>query len=454
MSSGGTLRAPLRGLAVGFVVALFLGGAVTALADAPNDPGFAQQWALTGSPASIHAPQAWCSNLGDVLVADVDTGADFNHTDLAGKLVAGAAFLGGNGNQTGAGTAAVQDDDGHGTMTTGIMVANTNNGLGVAGVAPAARALVVKVLKRDSSGKASGYGQDVAAGIEYAANYPGVKVINLSIGSDVAPLLGLINLSTNPILPAIESAWSKGVLVVAASGNNQNNQTDYTSVRAHALVAGALGRNGSQASYSSPGSNVDAPGGDSGGSPTVETSILSTDLGNTYAVGDGTSFAAPMVAGTAAMLFARPGATAASVRQQILATETGTHLNAAAALGRADNGPICPPGSSGVTPAGNGGLAVKQPAPTRRAPTAAARPSQATAPAAPQVAIAVPSPSPAPSPVPSSTAVQDAMPSPRALAHAPAPRPPDGPAPAVLVVGAAAVGAAGFGALRLLQAVR
>jgi subtilisin family serine protease len=60
----------------------------------------------------------------------------------------------------------VQDDFGHGTMTTGIMVADTNNGIGIAAVAPAARALIVKVL--DSSG--SGYGSDVAAGIEYAVS--------------------------------------------------------------------------------------------------------------------------------------------------------------------------------------------------------------------------------------------------------------------------------------------
>ncbi|MDQ6748774.1 MAG: S8 family serine peptidase, partial [Candidatus Dormibacteraeota bacterium] len=190
-----------RAVAVLVVLVATLATSVVAFADAPDDPGFAQQWALSGSAASIHAPQAWCSSTGGVLVADVDTGADFGHADLAGKLVAGARFTSGRGDESqpdGVGQAAVQDDHGHGTMTTGIMVADTNNGVGIAGVAPSARALIVKVLVPDNKGSASGYGNDVAAGIAYAADYPGVRVINLSIGSDVPTLPLGINLFSNP----------------------------------------------------------------------------------------------------------------------------------------------------------------------------------------------------------------------------------------------------------------
>src|ERR1041385_2197729 len=64
----------------------------------PNDPYFTtnQQWGLTGSPSSVNAPAAWCAETGrGVLIADIDSGADFAHPDLAGKLVAGAAFLNG-----------------------------------------------------------------------------------------------------------------------------------------------------------------------------------------------------------------------------------------------------------------------------------------------------------------------------------------------------------------------
>src|SRR5579864_5041901 len=171
------------GLAAGAVTALLPWVAAAAATSSPNDYFFAQgeQWALAGATASINAPQAWCVSTGaGIVVADVDTGADFGHPDLAGKLIGGARFTSGNGNAAqpdGTGPAAVQDDYGHGTMTTGIIVADTNSGTGVAAVAPDARALVVKVL--DSTGR--GNDNDVAAGIEWASEH-GAKVINLSLG--------------------------------------------------------------------------------------------------------------------------------------------------------------------------------------------------------------------------------------------------------------------------------
>src|ERR1700730_4836635 len=154
-----------RKAGLGLVAAVLAWVAMTPLtALASNDPGFGQQWALTGATSSINAPQAWCASTGaGVLVADVDTGADFGHPALAGKLTPGAAFLSGNGSQSGT---AVQDGYGHGTMTTGIITADTNNGVGIAAVAPNSHALIVKVL--DDSGQ--GYASDVAAGVRYAAD--------------------------------------------------------------------------------------------------------------------------------------------------------------------------------------------------------------------------------------------------------------------------------------------
>src|SRR5579872_1507495 len=112
--------------------------AADAATSTPNDPLFANgdQWALTGAAVSIDAPAAWCAASGaGVTVADIDTGADFQQQDLAGRLIAGAAFLDGTGQQSGT---DVSDGFGHGTMTTGIMVAATNNGAGIASVAPGA----------------------------------------------------------------------------------------------------------------------------------------------------------------------------------------------------------------------------------------------------------------------------------------------------------------------------
>ncbi len=369
-----------------------------AFAATPNDPLYAQQWALSGSTPSINIGPAWCASVGNVLVADVDTGADFNHADLAGKLIPGAAFLGGNGAQTGGGQAAVQDDNGHGTMTAGIMVADTNNAVGIAGVAPAARALIVKVLKNDSSGTATGSATDVAAGIDYASSYPGVKVINLSIGSDTPGILNSLLGGPNPILPAIDRAIQRGVMVSAAAGNTSGAQSDYASRQNEALVVGALGRAGTVASYSSVG-NIYAPGGDSGGTMTPAVSVVSTTLGNAYAAGDGTSFAAPQVAGITALLMAK-GYSAAAARQQILNTAvTQTNwpsADAAQALGLSDSGPTCAPGSAG---AGVRAAPPVRPASPRARPPAA--PAQAPA--------AVPA---APSPSPSASASPDPTPSP------------------------------------------
>ncbi len=145
-------------------------------------------------------------------------------------------------------------------------------------------------------------------------------MINLSIGSDAPPLLGLINLGgPNPILTAIQYAHDHGVAVAATAGNSAISSSDYQQVEPISLVVGALGRSGAIASYSTAG-NIYAPEGDSGNAPhTPDVSITSTALGGGYAAADGTSFAAPQVAGALALLMAK-GYSADGARQQILAT--------------------------------------------------------------------------------------------------------------------------------------
>jgi serine protease len=357
---------------------------VAALAVAPNDPLYAQQWALSGSTASINAAQAWCSSLGGVLIADVDTGADFNHPDLAGKLIPGAAFINSsNGVPTGTGQAAVQDGNGHGTMTTGIMLADTNNAIGIAGVAPAAKALVVKVL--DNRGM--GNGDDVAAGIDYASSYPGVKVINLSLGTQQGGLLSLLlGPGPDPIPAAIDRAVQRGVMVAAAAGNAPGATSEYAGLTGEALVVGALNRAGYEASYSTNG-NIYAPGGDGGSNQTPAVSVTSTNLGGGYAAGDGTSYAAPQVAGVVALLMAK-GYSSAGAMQQILTTAANRNglpeLDAAAALGTSGAAPCAPGGTA------SGGVS---PSPVRPAPTHPKPAPPVQAPAAP-AALAAPSPAP------------------------------------------------------------
>jgi subtilisin family serine protease len=164
---------------------------------AVNDPGFSDQWALP----KIGAPQAWSrADGGGIIIAVVDTGVDLNHEDLAGKLVQGRDFV--------APDTPPNDEHGHGTHVAGIAAAITNNGRGIAGVAPEARIMPVRVLDHEGSGSAS----NVAAGIRWAADN-GAHIINLSLGSLDQPLFG------PSFGAALDYAWSNGSTPIVAAGN-------------------------------------------------------------------------------------------------------------------------------------------------------------------------------------------------------------------------------------------
>jgi subtilisin family serine protease len=338
-----------RGALAGVAAALLAGTAVLAATSYPNDSFFVAgyQWALTGATASINAPQAWCVSTGaGITVADIDTGADFNHPDLAGRLIAGAKFTSGRGDSSrpdATGQAAVQDDNGHGTMTTGIIAANTGNSTGIAAVAPDAKALIIKVLGSDGTG----YSTDVAAAIRWAVDN-GARVINLSLGTD-SPLKG----NVGDLTPAVTQAAQRNVAIAVASGNDPSSQNFYQLVQNVGLVVGALAPNGSVAPYSNSSNvNIYAPGGDhtQGGDP--NHLIVSTwwNNGSTYGMGEGTSFAAPQAAGVLALLMST-GYSAADARNKILSTAIKRNgvpeLAAAAALGAGGPCGTPPPSPTG-----------------------------------------------------------------------------------------------------------
>jgi thermitase len=236
----------------------------------PDDPGFGSQWGMV----KVQAPEAWAVTTGSpsITIAILDTGVDQDHPDLASKIVKNIDFTG---------SASVDDVYGHGTHVAGIAAAMTNNGIGVAGLGYTATIMSVKVLGDTGSGAYSW----VASGIIWAADN-GADVINMSLGGSSA---------SSTLEDAINYAWSKGVVVVAAAGNSGSTTPSYPAYYTNCIAVAATDSNDNLASWSNYGDWVDvaAPG----------VSIYSTLINNGYGYKSGTSMASPHVAGLAALVF-------------------------------------------------------------------------------------------------------------------------------------------------------
>ncbi len=291
------MKSTVAVVAAAAAAALLLGGAPAGAA-VNGEPFAAAQWGL----GQVGAAGAWDLTRGSgARVGIIDTGIDLSHSELAPRVVTSIRCIGTGGQASRCGGSA-QDDSGHGTHVAGIIAASLD-GAGVAGMAPEASLLVVKVLRADGTGEAT----DAAAGIDWLVGN-GVNVVNLSLTENpsVRPVPG------SPLETAIRRASAAGVVVVLAAGNNVPPLGGNAAFNLPAVIVGATDRTGRLAPYSLPFPSgirygLVAPGGD--GSAGLEGEVLSTywypGRHSSYAWSAGTSMSAAHVSGAVALLAAR-----------------------------------------------------------------------------------------------------------------------------------------------------
>lgn len=218
-----------------------------------------------------------------VTVAVLDTGVP-NHTDLNANLLTGQNAVINND---------MFDHQGHGTHVAGIIAA-VENGAGIVGVAPDAKVLPIKVLSDGGNGSY----EEIKKGIRIAIDQH-ADIINMSLGAPIAP--------PSSFQEIIKEAYDKGIIIVAAAGND-SGAVNYPARYNEVIAVAAIGQNGELANFSSRGQQVavSAPG----------VGIYSTYLNNQYAVLNGTSQASPLVAGICALMlsWARNNPTVPQIR--------------------------------------------------------------------------------------------------------------------------------------------
>ena len=235
-----------------------------------TDPSYDVQW----HHENIDSNRAWEISTGDdsIVIAVLDTGINTSLAEFSGRLVAGYDFVNSDNDP--------MDDDGHGTSVASVIAANTNNGIGGTGLDWNCRLMPVKIL--DSSGY--GFYSWMTSGINYAREN-GANVINLSAGGSSA---------SSSMTVAVDNVIASGIIFVTVSHNDGEAAIRFPGSLAQSICVGSVDVNDNRASNSNYGPELDlvAPG----------KSIKTIDLNGTIKSISGTSFAAPLVAGTVGLL--------------------------------------------------------------------------------------------------------------------------------------------------------
>ncbi len=303
------------------------------LADAvfPNDPKYPEQWSLP----LMKLPQAWAIEKGnrEVVIAIIDSGIDYRHDDLASKAWINPDEVPDNGldddgngyvddiygwDFTDAPNLQAEgdyiegdnepiDERGHGTHVAGIAGAMPDNGIGIAGIAWECPLMAIRA-GLSLGGSSRMQDDDSAAAIVYAADN-GASVINMSWGGEHRSFV---------IQDAINYAYARGVVLIAAAGNSQKPEAIFPAAYRKVIAVASTEQNQQRFYQSNFGAAIDlgAPG----------NVILSTQINNQYRLLTGTSMAAPHVAGVAALMLAkRPGLTHEEVRHILINTTDPVH---------------------------------------------------------------------------------------------------------------------------------
>ena len=277
-----------------------------------DDPLYDQQWGL----GKINIEGGWSATYGTptVSIAVIDSGIDLTHIDLAAHLWVNPGEIAGNGVDDDnnsyiddvngwdfvSGSNDVSDDNGHGTLVSGVAAAVGGNGQGIAGTCPQCSLMTVKVMQASGVANYS----DIASGVMYAAQ-KGAKVINISLG-------GYAN--SNILRTAIDAAASTyGAVIVAGAGNDNLDQPFYPAAYDNVLAVAGTQSDDTKVGTSNYATWVDvsAPGID----------IRTTALGGGWVDNSGTSFAAPFASGLAGLLRTlHPDWNQSTIRSQIVHT--------------------------------------------------------------------------------------------------------------------------------------